>query len=87
MRIRFAGGSTLAPGSARCTMRPLVEADATPASTPGAISGVALTPTASLPTAWRRVSTANLAALGDPGFRGRARRRSRRCLHRDPERR
>lgn len=68
IRIRFAGASTLAPGSARCTIRQLVEAGTAPVPTPGGIPGVALTPTAPLPTAWRRVSTPNLADLHDPGY-------------------
>jgi hypothetical protein len=68
IRIRFAGASTLGAGSARCTMRRVADAATTAEPTPGSISGAALTPAARLPTAWRRVSTANLADLGDPGF-------------------
>lgn len=67
--VRFAGASTLAPGSAQCTIRQVVEASATPVPTPAAISGVALTSTAALPTAWRRVSAANVPDLRDPGDR------------------
>ena len=69
VRIRFAGGSTLAPGSAECTMDQVVEADATAAPTPAGIQGIALRPTATLPTAWRSVATPHLDGLADPGHR------------------
>ena len=69
MRIDFEGGSTLAPGSAGCSMDQVVESDATPAPTPAGIQGVVLTPTAMLPSSWRSVPTPRLDGLDDPGFR------------------
>ena len=68
LRVHFTVGGTLAPGSARCTIRLVGDGAATPVPTPGTVSGVERTPRAALPTAWRRVSPGDLTGLGDPGF-------------------
>ena len=68
VRVRFTVGSTLAPGSAHCTIRQVGDAGAALAPTPEPVSGVARIPTATLPATWRRVVPGGLADLDDPGF-------------------
>ncbi|MHB8960635.1 MAG: hypothetical protein ACYDAN_13525 [Candidatus Limnocylindrales bacterium] len=63
VHVAFGSASTLAPGSARCTIRAVASAAAIP-PTAAPVSGTASVPAALLPAAWRKVATPDLRAFG-----------------------